>query len=701
MKTLALPLACLTLSLSCNAASEEIVLGEVQVTDYSSEGSAAQGYRLDTAQVGPLGRKPLQDTPLAIQGVSAELIRNTQASNSGEALKYLPTVYTNTGASQITPYFTLRGLSASSWTYNMAVDGMRSFDIWQPLEDKAGIEVLSGAASFLYGVTSAAGMINYSSKRPTRTPLAELTLGTYAEQFYGHLDLGGPVAGRTDLRYRLNLGLADAGEVGVDGQRQERYSLSGALDWQLSRDTLVTLDLSRARRQIDQPQVLFVPNAASGIPDAPDASRNWGPKDGDTLDLTSRVSLGLESRLNDTFTLRTKLRYTDDERRYLMGRQYLQNADLDYRWRLDAHDRHQRSAWQYNLYLDADFASGPLQHKLTLGGSHDDFKQDWNGYRSLYTGAGAASWYPGNLDGSPWAPDLSPAPGTQQQQESTYATWMLADQISIGEQWEILLGGTRARVHDRQKSKTAAGLVSESRYEESEFTPAFALSFKPLPALTTYVSYMEALEQGFTSTAAGNLGESFPPFLSRQKEAGLKATLGGMQLSAAWFHIRKANQMVENNIASQDGEAIHKGWEFSLGGRLTRELTLVGGFTLLDAQVTQAANGLNEGRTPQGVPEKMFKLYAEYDLPWVPGLTLTGGLSHTGKVPVDAANTLYVPSVTLGDLGLRYRHKLYGKDATWRMNVSNVGDKDYWSSRSGMLYLGAPRTLSLSATLAF
>ncbi len=72
-----------------------------------------------------------------------------------------------------------------------------------------------------------------------------------------------------------------------------------------------------------------------------------------------------------------------------------------------------------------------------------------------------------------------------------------------------------------------------------------------------------------------------------------------------------------------------------------------------------------------------------------------------GKVPVDAANTLYVPSVTLGDLGLRYRHKLYGKDTTWRLNVSNVGDKDYWSSRSGMLYLGAPRTLSLSATLAF
>jgi len=53
------------------------------------------------------------------------------------------------------------------------------------------------------------------------------------------------------------------------------------------------------------------------------------------------------------------------------------------------------------------------------------------------------------------------------------------------------------------------------------------------------------------------------------------------------------------------------------------------------------------------------------------------------------------------DAGLRYQIQLAGKDTTWRLNVANLTDKDYWTTRSGILYLGAPRTLSASASLAF
>ena len=82
-------------------------------------------------------------------------------------------------------------------------------------------------------------------------------------------------------------------------------------------------------------------------------------------------------------------------------------------------------------------------------------------------------------------------------------------------------------------------------------------------------------------------------------------------------------------------------------------------------------------------------------------LTLTGGVSYTGKVPWDAANTLYVDPVTLYDAGLRYQRPIGGKDTTWRLTVANLTDEDYWTTRSGILYLGSPRTLSLSVSLAF
>ena len=156
-----------------------------------------------------------------------------------------------------------------------------------------------------------------------------------------------------------------------------------------------------------------------------------------------------------------------------------------------------------------------------------------------------------------------------------------------------------------------------------------------------------------------------------------------------------------NNVYSQNGQEIHKGWEFALTGRVTERLTLVGGYTALDATVRKSSTAGVSGKTPQGVPERMGKLYAEYDLPAVPGLTLTGGVSYTGRTWWDATNTLAVPAVTVVDGGLRYQRRLYGKDAVFRVGVSNLTGKDYWTTRSGILYLGAPRTLSLSATLAF
>jgi len=702
LRRLSLALAIAAIGGPALAADDPVELPEVRVSGAAyANGEASHGYRSDQVRLGPLGNGSSQDTPVTVNSVSAEFIANTQAANTGEALKYVATVYNSTGASQITPYFAIRGLSASTWTYNMAVDGMRSFDIYQPMEDKAGIEVLSGTSGFLYGITSPAGMINYNTKRPTRAPLAEITVGLYDRQLYGAIDLGGALAGRSDLAYRFNLGLANAGDTGTEDMSQERYSIAGAIDWQLTADTLLSFDAARARRDIEQPQALFVPSLASGIPKAPDASKNWGPQDGHTHDLTSRLGLAVESRLNDVFSLRGKFRYSDGERSYLMGRQYWQNADLDYRWRLDAHDKHRRSAWQTALFLDAAFATGPLQHKLSFGGTYDDFHQGWNGYSSLFTAAAPASWFAGNLGGPAWAPALTTKPGTEQQQDTRYTTWMLADRIAIGERWEVLLGGTWAEVDDRVKNRSATGVVTPTVYEKQEFTPAVAISFKPLPALTAYLSYMEGLEQGVVSTAPGNTGEVLPPSVSKQKEVGVKATLGGMLLTAAWFDIDKANVMTENDITSLDGRARYKGLEFSASGRLTRRLVLVGGLTLLDAEVKKAANPLSEGKTPEGAPERMARLYAEYDLAALPGLTLTGGLSHVGKIPQNAANTLELKAVTLGDLGLRYERLIAGRKTTWRVAVSNIADKRYWTGRSVNLYPGAPRTVMASATVAF
>jgi iron complex outermembrane receptor protein len=681
-----------------NTPENALVLPEVLVRgSEQATGEAADGYRVDVMRLGPLGEREAREIPFSLHSIPAQLMQNTAAANSTEALKYAPTVYSNTGGSQITPYFTVRGFSVSTWSHNMALDGMRSFDIWQPLEDKERIEILNGAGSFLYGVTSPGGMFQYTLKRPLFVPHASLALGQYDRQFHAHADLGGLLG--ANAAYRVNLGYGDSGRTGVRGISQERSVFSGALSWKIGADTRLDFDLSAARREIEAPQALFVASIASGIPKTPNARVNFGAKNGGTLDVTRRVGFRLAQRLGDVFLLRAQARHSDDERSYRMSRQTWQNKHLDYRWRMDGQERHHRRATQFQLFLDADFATGPVRHTLTFGGARDDFSQGYNGQ----TSSTMAGTHPGNLYAHPpFIPIYTPAPSSEMDEESAYTTWLLSDRLRLGEQWELMLGGTLARVEDATRARNVAtGNVTRARYDKQKMTPAVALSFHPTPTLTAYASYTEALQQGGVSTAAGNPGEIFAPYVGRQKEIGLKARLGGMDLALARFDITQANMMVENDIARDNGRARHKGWEFSFTGQPLPRLTLLGGFTALEAKVEKAASAATLGQSPQGAPKRMARLFAEYELPFAPGFFAHGGLSHTSKVPVDAANRLYVDAVTVADLGLRYQHRLRGMGATWRLGVSNVGDKRYWTTRSAMLYFGSPRTVSFSATLDF
>ena len=680
------------------AETSPVELPEVQVVGTTATGQASQGYRVDTVKLGPLGDVDLQEAPLSVTTVSADLIRNTGAANSTDALKYVPTVYANTGASQITPYFTLRGFTASQTAlWNSAVDGMRSFDIYQPVEEKERIDVLSGASAFLYGISSPAGMINYVSKRPTSEPLRELTVGAYDQQTYGQLDLGGPLA--DGLAYRLNLAYGNDGDTGVEHQSQKREVASFAMDWHPRPDTTLSLEAGHSRREVDYAQALFMTTAAIGIPTAPDASKNWGAPYTFAHDETNRIGAALSSRLNEVFSLRAQVRHSDIEREYRLNRQVWQNASLAYRWRLDSQDPFRIQVDQYNLFLDADFTTGPLHHRLSLGTSSDDYDKGYDGARSQTF----ATTYPGNLYGGPTYPALTlPTAGASLAQRTRYDSLLLTDRIAIGERWELMLGLNQAKVDDKGYSKNVAtGVVTTTAYHGEKTTPAFSLSFKPLPALTTYLAYTEALQQGFTSTTTGNAGAVFAPYVGKQKEVGAKASIGGLALTLAWFDIDQANQYTDptTQVSSQDGREIHKGWEFTLTGKVTSRLTLVGGFTALDARIDKAT--ANVGKTPQGVPERMARLYAEYELPGTPGLALTGGLSYTGRAPWDAANTLYAAPATVADAGLRYRALLGGKDTTFRFNVANLAGKDYWTTRSGILYLGNPRIVSFSATVAF
>lgn len=123
-------------------------------------------------------------------------------------------------------------------------------------------------------------------------------------------------------------------------------------------------------------------------------------------------------------------------------------------------------------------------------------------------------------------------------------------------------------------------------------------------------------------------------------------------------------------------------------------LNLSGGFTFLDAKVREAAPTIT-GKIPQGVPRRQASLLADWQIPGLPEVALTGSIQYIGKRPVDATNVNFVDGYTIGSVGARYGFELGGKPVAVRLSIENVTNEKYWVTTFGNLYPGIPRHIRL------
>ncbi|MEE4450538.1 TonB-dependent receptor [Novosphingobium resinovorum] len=657
-----------------------------------TEGTATDGYRVRTlTSVGPLGAMAIKDTPYSVSVTPRELIENIQAQSPDDIFKINP--YTRMMTPQITgwaPMVSIRGFQ----TYDRAEDGLRrSFHHAAVVEDKERIEVLGGLSGFLYGASSPGGMINYVYKRPTLDPFRSVTVGNYGgEQYYGHADLGGSIDAQGQLGYRLNL-VKQAGDTAVDYQNINRFLASGALDWRITDRLILELNAAYHHYKLRGPSAYWFirPGVTRGA--APDAGKNWGqPWVRDEFE-TVKLMAKLSYQLSDHVTLRGAYGWDDVDRPV---QDHTQNSvratDAYYQIRIRSgrtRDRNQAA----NLLADFDFDTGPLSHKVTLG------------YFGYWSKSWSTTYSPNTTYLGPYPrsePTYVPEPAFPADTSTPYYSgrgrndnYVVGDQISIGNQVTAIVGVSRSEIFDRSLDTT--GALSRADYKKGRWSPTVALTYKPLPWLTAYASYIEGLETGGVAPlTAANAREIMPPMVSRQKEIGVKAELGGLLLTGALFDISKAYELLtDDNLYTQDGRQKHRGIEFSATGRLTNNLTIVGGFTALDADVD---GGDYDGLKPINVAGNWAKLYLEYDLPFVPGLTLTGGVYRTDKQWGNAVNTDRLPAYTTFDLGARYSVPIGDKALSLRVTVNNVADKSYWQNA---YYVGLPRSVAFSAQFQF
>ncbi|MBN9081479.1 MAG: TonB-dependent receptor [Rhizobiales bacterium] len=668
------------------------VQGQGLAATLQNDGLARDGYRVSTlSSVGPLGSMALKDTPYSISVIPRELLQNIQAQAPEDVLKINPTTRSATPqGSGWAPMISIRGFQ----TYDTAEDGLRRANSFATvLEDKERVEILSGLSGFLYGAASPAGMVNYVYKRPTFERLNSITIGTYGgAQKYVHGDFGGRIDEAGRMGYRLNV-VRQSGNTSIDDQAIERGLISGAFDWQITDRLKLELNATYNRYRLEAPSAYW--SYAAGVPRSPvpDASKNWSqPWIRDQFEKT-RLAARVLYDITDNFKFRGGYSFEDYRRPTQDHTMNSVPAPGVYR-QISIHSGPSRARYDAAQALfDASFDTGAIKHKVTFGYyMHAD--RNWTSDYSPNSGwLGPFSMaYPVRL----------PVPKVPANLMSSYYgggsqnhNFVIGDQIDFTDQWSALVGLNYSRILSEDVDST--GLLTQPRYNEARVSPSASLLYKPLSWLTLYGTYVEGLEQGGIAPATAlNYGTVMKPMVSKQKEVGVKAQVGGVLLTGALFEIEKAYELTNAaNIYVQDGIQRHRGVEFTATGKVTEALTVIGGVTLLD---TKIKGGAYDGLNPMNVAKVLAKLYAEYEVGAVPGLVLTGGVYHTGQQWANAVNRDRLPAYTTLDLGLRYTTEISGKPLTLRLNVNNVTDKSYFQNS---YYLGAPRTIALSAQMKF
>jgi iron complex outermembrane receptor protein len=643
---------------------------------------------------GALGDKPLIDTPFSVTVVDAADIDKRDATTIAQIFANDPAVFSFAVPGTVNWWGTqIRGLGVR----NYYIDDTPLVLYWGgdfALESIESVEALKGVSGFMYGFGSPGGAISYRTKRPTAEPLISTELGYRGgSEFYGHLDMGGPLTDDGKLGYRINIA-ADQGTAYNDAN-VDRWLASLALEYQLTPDlkwyATATYDDTRLNREpfhiywgtyedAELPEVTYdydKVNVGNSYYEAHTLAAATGFEWQFAPDWSAKLSYGYTSKLHHS------------QKTFIE----MVNQAGDYRGEVYNFAEMDRNHFA-QLMLQGEFETGPLRHEIVAGASamfyNSDFgldgyyyENDYNG--NIYQDQPFLITKPANFDtaGSPY-------------DDRQYALF-LSDTIHLGDHFQAVVGAryNRFKIVDLDGDPSA-----DSGYETNALSPTFALIYKPAPYVSIYGSYVEALEPGGrVGPEYVNVGEVLPATVSRQYEIGAKYERGALGFAAAAFRIERANTsdrlVGSDRYLTQDGMTVFKGIEANASYRITKDFRFGLGAIYLDPLIT--ASTCDPSYCVNGnIPFEAYKWQAlanaDYYVSAVPGLSIHANFRYFGKAPVDDTNFLFIPSHTSTSAGFQYETLIAGRKVAFTGNVNNLLGEKYW----GLENFGEGRNGSLS-----
>jgi iron complex outermembrane receptor protein len=680
------------------------VVAQVAADTQSDKAGTSQSDIIVNGQVeheraadGALGTRTIIDTPFSIKAVTAEEIADRQVKSLARVFSQDASVVANGDTYTFNSYSqTVRGIPLDDYnSYRINGDPFYMTTVELPLESFETVQLLKGASGFLYGFNAPGGLIDYRTKRSTPDASASADLGFSSDTIVSqHVDLGGPIG--AGIGYRLNA-THERGET-YSGSHVLRYSGSLALDAHLTDDLLWTGDVIYQDRRIrGGTQDFYITD-----PDAYDAHHLPRPVSGRT-DLAAYPDLffnshvfyggtGLRWSASPNWTVRADYSNSLDWRSYKSEWMSLTNPAGEYQPLLSTNPRSWSRYNQVQLSIEGRFATGAVQHQLTLGGS-------WQGLNKhlplsrVSTLVGTENLY------EPVVPIAYPTGftgGVYHNYQSTQRGVFASDTLTLGTV-SLIAGARVTRFSEDQLSKAGA----RTNYTKTPVTPVAALLYHPWPAATLYISYVQALESGTTvPDTYANANETLPPIRSQQVEAGIKLERARWSLSAAAYRIARGAQYPSAaNVYVSDGEQRYEGIEADACVALPLGLSITDSIAI-ERAAYRKTDPLLQGKAVEGVPGLKDTVQLTEQLVALPALKATLEAQHATSLWGNDVNSFRVPALTLVNARLSYVIDAGGTPVTLRAEVDNLADRASWGFLgSGYVFVQPPRTVLLNATV--
>jgi len=583
---------------------------------------------------------------------------------------------------------------------NVRIDGLY-FDPVSQFANPAGVpstlldsvSIKVGISAQGYPFAAPSGIVDQALRLPATKDGASIVTNFDSYGSYG-TEVDGLVSAGDRLAFAY--GLIGSHVEFSDGTNNWNHTESLLARWQPTQGIEIVPFWSLYNDYDDEGTTLYLP-AGPFLPKFPKMRRYEGPRWADFRFIDTTSGLLASAALASNWLLRLGVfRSVNDERTGFVNVLANEEPDGTGERLLFADPRTKSQSTSGELRLTHSIPDGPRLHVAHLSIRARDT-------RRAFGGSALIDFGPGRLGERVDPP--KPASfdfGALSHDHVTETAFGIAYDGRWKNVGEISFGLSRARF--RKETDVPGSPAARSRSSPWLYNATAAANLSR--TITVYAGYARGLEEsGLAPLNAANRSAPLPAIITEQKDGGVRFVVtGNLKAVVAMFDLTRPYFGYDAaNVYKQVGTVESRGAEFSLSGKVTPRLDLVAGGVLLDPKVTSAGTVPGViGPKPVGLASRELSLSANWKTPLVRGLEFDTTVRNWGRTPATTDNKVYVPARVQIDLGGHYHFKLAKRDATFRLQASNVTDSDgYNVSGSGVYQPKSGRSVQGYLTVDF